>query len=125
MLRLCTKIGYTVIGGSEKLFKAFTELYNPESIISYCDRSKFSGDIYNRLGFKLKGKLQPSKHWYNPTTKRHITNSLLLQRGFSQLHGDHHYELANKGESNTELMLNAGYLEVYDCGQATYVWYAN
>ena len=125
LLRLCTKIGYTVIGGSEKLFKAFTELYNPESIISYCDRSKFSGDIYNRLGFKLKGKLQPSKHWYNPATKRHITNSLLLQRGFSQLHGDHHYELANKGESNTELMLNAGYLEVYDCGQATYIWYAD
>ena len=124
LLRLCTKTGYTVIGGSEKLFKAFTELYNPESIISYCDRSKFSGDIYNRLGFKLKGKLQPSKHWYNPTTKRHITNSLLLQRGFSQLHGDHCYELANKGDSNTELMLNAGYLEVYDCGQATYVWYA-
>ena len=124
LLRLCTKTGYTVIGGAQRMFNVAKDQFNIKSIISYCDRSKFSGDIYNRLGFKLKGKLQPSKHWYNPTTKRHITNSLLLQRGFSQLHGDHHYELANKGESNTELMLNAGYLEVYDCGQATYVWYA-
>ena len=124
LLRLCTKPGYIVIGGAQRMFNAAKDQFNIKSIISYCDRSKFSGDIYNRLGFKLKGKLQPSKHWYNPTTKRHITNSLLLQRGFSQLHGDHHYELANKGESNTELMLNAGYLEVYDCGQATYVWYA-
>ena len=123
LLRLCTKSGYMVIGGAEKLFKAFCELYKPESVVSYCDRSKFSGEVYIRLGFELTGKLKPSKHWYHPFTGRHLTNSLLMQRGFSQLHGDSQYKYAVKGDSNEELMIAAGYLPVYDCGQATYIYF--
>ena len=64
----------------------------------------------------------PSKHWFNLKTKRHITDNLLQQRGYSQLHNDKEHK---KGESNKQLMLDAGYLEVYDCGQSSYVWYAS
>lgn len=122
LLRLCTKAEYKVVGGAEKLFKYFKENYHPSSIISYCDNSKFNGDVYKRLGFNLKSLGQPSKHWYNIKTHRHITNNLLNQRGFSQLHGDKKYEKAEKGTSNEQLMLEAGYVEIYDCGQSTYVY---
>ena len=60
---------------------------------------------------------KPTKHWYNIQTKRHITDNLLRQRGYSQLHND---KIHKKGESNEQLMLEAGYLEVYDCGQSVY-----
>lgn len=118
LLRLCTKSDYLIIGGAKKLFKYFIENYNPKSIISYCDNSKFSGDIYIKLGFKLKSYGTPSKHWYNMNTKQHITDNLLRQRGFDQLFKTDY----GKGTSNEELMLNAKFVEIYDCGQSTYIY---
>ena len=124
LLRLCTKPEYNVVGGAKKLFKAFVVMYNPESIVSYCDNSKFTGEVYSRLGMKLTSFGKPSKHWFNVRTGRHITDNLLRQRGFSQLHGDSRYKKHNRGESNEDLMHEAGYLEIYDCGQSTYIWTA-
>ncbi len=122
LLRLCTLSNYKVVGGAERLFKHFVSSYNPESIISYCNNSKFNGDVYKRLGFTLKSFGTPSCHWYNLKTKKHITDNLLRQRGFSQLHGDSNYEKASRGASNRDLMIEEGYVEVYDCGQSIYVW---
>lgn len=119
LLRLCTKAGYSVVGGAERLFNHFLTIYDPNSIVSYCDNSKFKGDVYKKLGMELKSYGKPSKHWFNPFTFRHITDNLLRQRGYSQLHND---KIHKKGESNELLMLEAGYLEIYDCGQSTFVW---
>lgn len=52
LLRLCTKKDYQVSGGASKLFSAFVENHPNESIISYCNESKFSGKVYEALGFK-------------------------------------------------------------------------
>lgn len=123
LLRLCTDKDYKVVGGSNKLFKYFIDSYNPLSIISYCDNGKFSGDVYKSLNFTLKTFGTPSCHWFNLKTGRHITDNLLRARGFSQLHGDNNYKIASKGDSNKELMIKNGYVEVYDCGQSTYMWY--
>lgn len=114
LLRLCTKSKYQVIGGTQKLFKYFLEEYNPNSIISYCDLSKFSGDVYDKLGFKLKNRTNPSCHWSKGDQM--ITNNLLLQRGYDQLFGTNF----GKGTSNEQLMIENGWLPVYDCGQAVY-----
>jgi len=119
LLRLCTKPEYKVIGGAQRLFKHFLKTYNPKSIISYCDNSKFTGEVYHKLNMVLIDYGKPSKHWFNIFTNRHITDNLLRQRGYSQLHNDIEHK---KGESNEQLMLEAGYFEVYDCGQSTYVW---
>lgn len=109
-----------IIGGAEKLFKYFLRQYNPNSIISYCDYSKFDGKVYNRLGFKYQ-KTTICKHWYNYKTKRHITDNLLRQRGFDQLLGSE-YGIYGKGTSNEELMKAHNFVEIYDAGQATYIW---
>ena len=119
LLRLCTKAEYKVVGGAERLFKHFLKIHNPISIISYCDYSKFTGEVYERLGFKRKGKLQPSKHWSRGS--EHITDNLLRQRGYDQLFNTNY----GKGTSNEELMLKDGWLPVYDCGQITFVWQNN
>lgn len=118
LLRLCTKTGYAVTGGAERLFKRFLELYSPDSIVSYCDLSKFSGDIYTRLGFTKKRLPKPSKHWFNLKTGQRITDNLLRQRGFDQLFKTNY----GKGTSNEELMLEHGFVEIYDCGQQAYEW---
>ena len=119
LLRLCTKPGYLIIGGSKRLFSKFIKDVAPTSIVSYCDLSKFTGHVYLDLGFVLAKQNPPSKHWYNG--KMHITNNLLNQRGFDQLFGTTY----GKGCSNQELMLMHKFVEIYDCGQATYVWKNN
>lgn len=116
LLRLCTHKDYKVVGGAEKLFKHFLNTISPSSIISYCDFSKFTGDVYLRLGFKQRGIAKPSKHWCKGT--KHITDNLLRQRGYDQLFGTSY----GKGTSNEELMLENGWLPIYDCGQLTFVW---
>ena len=117
LLRLCTKRGLVVNGGASKLFKHFIKNYNATSIISYCDLSKFSGKIYEDLGFTHKST-SISKHWYEPKTNTHITDNLLKQRGFDQLFKTNY----GKGVSNKELMLEHGFVEIFDCGQSTYIY---
>ena len=116
IIRYCSN--YNVIGGAEKLFKYFVDKYSPTSIISYCDDSKFNGDIYGKLNFR-KTSCKLSKHWFNLLSGEHITDNLLRQRGFDQLFN----EQFGKGTSNEELMREYGFVEVYDCGQSRYEWY--
>ena len=116
LLRYCSH--YNVVGGAEKLFKYFIDNYKPSSIVSYCDTSKFSGKVYDTLGFRYIKTNSPRKHWYSLKEKRHITDGLLLSQGYDRLFKENH----GKGTSNEELILNRGYLPVYDCGQSTYIW---
>lgn len=122
LLRLCTDPEYRVIGGAQRLFGHFVSEHDPASVISYCDLSKFSGQIYGKLGFELKRENKPSKHWVElgekKTPKKQITDNLLRQRGFDQIFGTSY----GKGTSNEELMLKHGFAAVYDCGQATWIY---
>lgn len=118
LLRLCTKKDKIVIGGSNKLFSYFIDNYNPESIISYCDISKFSGNVYQNLGFTKKQINQPSCHYINLKTKQHISSSLLNKLGFDKLFKAEH----GKNTSNIELIKKHKFVQVYDCGQAVYIW---
>jgi len=117
LLRLCTNSDYVVIGGSNKLFQYFINNYS-KSIISYCDVSKFSGNIYKDLGFKLLRQNAPSKHWYNGHINNHITDNMLRQLGYDKIFGANY----GKGTSNEELMKLSKYVEIYDCGQATWIY---
>lgn len=55
LLRLCTKLGYCVVGGASKLFTHFIKEH-PEiqEIISYADCDISNGNIYDTLGFKYE-----------------------------------------------------------------------
>ena len=116
LLRLCSHSNYMVVGGSEKLFSHFVKSYKPKSVISYCDLSKFTGNVYKKLGFVLTNTTKPSKHWWDGKT--HITDNLLRQRGFDQLFNANY----GKGTNNEELMLKHKFLPVYDCGQSVWIY---
>lgn len=119
LIRYCSS--YNVVGGPEKLFNYFIKTYNPKSIVSYCDKSKFDGTIYSKLGFVALATYGPSKHWWSIKLHKHISNNLLIKHGFDRLFKTNF----GKGTSNEELMLQHGFLEVYDCGQQTYTWNKN
>lgn len=116
LLRYCSS--YNVVGGAEKLFKYFVRNYNPLSIVSYCDNAKFKGNVYSKLGFVLSKTNSPSCHWYNIVNKKHYTNNFILQHGVDSILNTNY----GKGTNNNMLLIENGYLPVYDCGQSTYVW---
>ena len=118
LLRLCTRPNYKVVGGASKLFKRFIHEHNPQSIVSYCDVSKFSGDVYEKLGMKLDHTTPPQEIWSKGKMK--ITANLLRARGYDQLFNTNY----GKGSSNEQLMIEHGWLPVYDCGQNVYVWHS-
>ena len=115
LIRYCSSC--TVIGGAEKIFKYFLKTYNPEFIVSYCDTAKFAGNVYSKLGFEYITSTL-SHHWFNFKTKQHILDSLLRKRGFDQLFNTSF----GKGTSNSDLMIQHGFVEVVDSGQSTYMY---
>ena len=116
LLRLCTLCGYEVVGGASKLFQHAIQKYNLNDILSYCDRAKFTGQVYTKIGMKLLRQTPPQQIWSRKDER--ISANLLRQRGFDQLFNTHY----GKGTSNDQLMLDNGWLPVYDCGQSVYLW---
>lgn len=114
LLRLCTRSDIQVVGGASKLFKFAMQYIDPESVISYCDISKFNGDVYEKLDMQKIRQSPPQEVWSR--NKDYITANLLRQRGYDQLFKTNY----GKGTSNEQLMLENGWLPVYDCGQAVY-----
>lgn len=116
LLRMCSKPGYRIIGGASKLFKYATHSWELSDIISYCDLSKFDGEVYTQLGMKFSYNSPPQEIWSKDQKK--ITANLLRQRGYDQLFNTTY----GKGTSNEQLMVEHGWLPVYDCGQAVYAY---
>lgn len=117
LLRLATQSGYQVVGGASKLFKHFVDDIHPDSIVTYCNLSKFTGKVYEELGFKHIRNNAPNI-WWCRGEKKVISNTLLNQRGYDQLFGTNY----GKGTSNHDLMMEHHWRPVYDCGQGVYEW---
>lgn len=116
LLRLCTEHDVAVIGGAQKLFKYFNSHYNPNSIVSYCDLSKFEGKVYGKLGMTLAHESAPNYHWvrFNEVYTRYQTQKhnlpKLLGKSFDSM------------LSEADNMINNGFVKIYDCGNAVYEW---
>lgn len=117
LLRLCTNSDYKVYGAASKLFNRFLEISGAKSIISYCDNSKFSGKVYETLGFDHV-KTGISKHWIRINPFTHYTDNFIRQHGADALLGTNF----GKGTSNEAILSSLGFLPVYDVGQSTYVY---
>lgn len=104
-----------VIGGAGKLLKYFKDKYNPKSIITYADRRYSNGNMYQKIGFKLKEATKPNYYWTN--------NDIILNRYQTQKHklssllGDKF----NPKLSEKENMLANNFYQVFDCGNLVYV----
>lgn len=116
LLRLCTKFNCRVVGGAEKLFKQFIRSHTCSSIISYCDLSKFTGEVYTRLGMELLRTSPPNYKWVknSQTYSRYQTQKHKLLKILGNLYDSNLTEEEN--------MIKAGYVKIYDCGNAVYEW---
>lgn len=108
LIRFCTKIDYVVIGGASKLFRHFINNKESVSIISYCNRKFFSGDVYTKIGMTHLRDTPPNYVWVN------LKINDIKTRYMCQKH-----LLNTKNTENVE-MLSRGYYKVYDSGNKVF-----
>ena len=114
LIRFASKLGTHVVGGASKLLACFSRL-NSGSIVSYADRRYSDGNLYRKLGFRLKNISQPN-YWY-------VKNCDKLSRYACQKHklpallGDGF----NPEWSESENMAQNGWNRIYDCGNFVFV----
>ena len=99
IIRECSKLGYIILGGKEKLWSYFVKNFQPKNCISYCDFSKFTGNSYLKLGFKKERLNKPGFYWLDRS------NDIIYQRSPWK-----HKEMKEK------------YIKIYDAGQLVFVW---
>lgn len=116
MVRMVWKAGVIVNGGAEKMFKYFLDNVKPTSVVTYADLSKFSGEVYKRLNFKITGITDPEYVWYNPSLKQ-VLNRYKTQKKDLVASG-----MGTEQESEAEIMQKHGWARIYDCGNAKFIW---
>lgn len=125
IIRECWLPDTLVIGGASKMFEYFKRNYNPLSVISYCDATKFTGSVYFNLGFKLDT--------VNPMTEpNYVWIKASISNGFETLprYQTQKKKLIARGlgvetQTETEIMENLGFVRVYNSGNLRFVWTKN
>ena len=116
LVRLVTEPFTIISGGAEKMFSYFVKKYNPSSIVTYSDISKFKGNVYNRIGFKTIEVTRPNYKWvgydtHKVLTRYQTTKQKLIEAG-----------LGDETETEAEIMHRLGYYRIYDCGNIKFIW---
>lgn len=115
LVRYCSLLNTTVIGGASKLLNYFEKVYKPTSIGSYSDRRWNTGNLYIKLGFELTSISPPNYRYIknNKSFSRHTFMKHKLKGLFPSIYSEE--------KTEKEIMQEAGYLRVYDCGNMVFI----
>lgn len=116
LIRLCSELGTTVVGGAEKIFSAMLYELSPESIVSYSSRRLFTGRTYEKIGFTSRGTTPPNQFWF-------LNKDEILTRDRVQKHKLpellDHFDPRMTADDN---LYAAGYSRIWDSGNYKFSW---
>ena len=113
LLRLCNKLGYTVTGGSDKMFKFFIKTYNPLKVTTYSDIRWFNGNVYKNMGFTYIESSKPNYWYIIKNIRKHrfgFRKDILIKEGY------------DKNKTERSIMMDREIYRIYDCGNMKYIW---
>lgn len=117
LLRFCNKINTIINGGASKLFSYFLKNYNPSTIVSYCDRRYFNGNLYEKLGFKFVNFTVPN-YYYIINNYKDLKHRMSFQKHkLKKLLSNYDEKL-----SEWENMKLNGYDRIWDCGNSKWIF---
>jgi hypothetical protein len=116
LLRYCSLQFTNVVGGASRLFKNFVKRCNPLSVISYSDKMRNTGNMYELIGFNFS-HVSPPSYLY---TKDYIKfeNRVKYQK----------HKLVDVSSTYDPLLTEwqnmqaNGFDRVWDCGTNAYIW---
>jgi len=121
LLSIATKDTHVYQGVASKMFRSFVRDRNPQTVISYSNRNwdnRMDENVYSKMGFCFDSVVEPTFRYYSERVERHDTFSpdsfdieaMRTEKGFSS------------NMSKDEVLANAGYDKVWNCGQFAYKW---
>lgn len=113
LLRFCTKLDTTVVGGASKLFSKFVQEVQPDKVLSYANRDWSQGKVYTQLRMEFEGYTPPG-YFYVKSKRRY--SRVAFQK----------HKLVAQGEDEAltefEIMTKNGYVRIWNCGNLKYTW---
>ena len=103
-----------MLGGASKILKHFRTNYQG-SILSYCDISIFSGNLYKQLGFKYSHNAKPNYFYFDSMLNVYSRVSFQKHKLKDKLAD------FNPSLTEWENMLNNDFNRYWDCGNAVYI----
>lgn len=122
LLRFCSVLNTTVVGGASKLFKHAVQTLNPSRIRSFSHRAHTSGGIYPILGFEMIRMSEPGYMWVDLETDKAYHRYNAQKQNIQKFLKDDTIDLSL---SESEIMESHGYVRVYDSGTITWEWNNN
>jgi hypothetical protein len=117
LMRYCNKLDTIINGAASKLFSYFITNYNPNNIVSYCDRRYFSGNLYAKLGFKFVNYTVPN-YYYIISNYKDLKNRMSFQKHkLNKI-------LKNFDPALSEWnnMVNNKFDRIWDCGNSKWIY---
>ena len=96
-----------IVGGASKLFNYFLNVYKPEKIITYADRSHSNGDLYYKLKFNFIYNTIPNYYYIIDGIRQNrfsFRKDILILEGYDPYKTEH------------QIMTERGYYRIYDSG---------
>lgn len=116
LTRYATRLGCQVVGGFSKCLAYFEQVYKPVSVLSFADRRWCEGgeNVYAATGFALDGVVPPN-YWYVKGEKRYHKFNFRKNLIAKKLP-----EVYDPNKTERQMMQEAGYHRIYDCGLLRY-----
>ena len=118
LVRFVTKDNVRIIGGASKLFKKFISEYHPVYIICYSDNDFFTGETYNKLGFKLKSLGESIDYQWVKGTKALSRYECMANKLLEKYPKYRNINII--GSIEDYIMHDLGYSKLYRCGNS--IW---
>lgn len=119
LVRFCSVLNTSVIGGASKLFNYFIKTYSPNSIVSFSDRSHTCGKLYSTLGFQPKRISDPGYVWVDVKTNTAYHRMNAQKHNIQKFLKDDSIDLT---QTERQIMESHGYVQVFDSGTICWVW---
>ena len=120
LVRFCSRLNTTVVGGASKLFNYFIKKYQPERIRSFSDRAHTQGNLYRMLGFKHIRNSDPGYVWVDAKTDVSYNRVNSQKHNIVKFLHDNSVDLS---KTEKQIMEEHNYLQVYDCGTCLWEWH--
>jgi hypothetical protein len=79
LVRYCSLLNTTVVGGLSKLISHFELDKKPEHLMTYVDKEWSDGRAYKKLGFACVAETLPQKIWLSPDSKERLSGQSLTK----------------------------------------------
>lgn len=121
IVRFCSILNHTVVGGASKLIAAARKVVGPEMecLLTYADLMHGTGNGYKACGFKEIGRTEVGYFWYGRRVResRQKYQRHKLEKVFNEVFN----EVFPKEMTENDIMFSKGYRKLYNAGNAKFI----